>query len=391
MNSFEKRATFALSLVSGIRMLGLFMLLPVLPICARLLPDASPLLIGLALGIYGFPQALLQIPAGYLSDHIGRKPVIIGGLILFAAGSLIAALFSNNIYGIIVGRFFQGSGAIASTTIALLTDLTQERYRTRAMAFFGMSIGCAFCLAMVVGPLLATQHGISFIFWLTFIFCFIAIGIICFMVPTPVTPTKHKTKSNVLKDITQILMQKNKCSLFAGIFILHFTLMGLFMSLPVLLQSRAGLPFKYHGWLYLGILIVSFIIMVPFIILSERKNRLAQCISGAIGMLLIAVIWLVATPFHFTSLITGALLYFVAFNFLEAALPSTLSKLSFATSKGVTMGIYSSCQFLGAGIGGILSGFIIQNLGYRMLLIICCLFIAFWWIITFLSQTKRTQ
>lgn len=364
------------------------MLLPVLPVYTHNLPHASLFLTGLAMGIYGFPQALLQIPAGYLSDYTGRKPIIIAGLLLFAAGSLVAALFSNNIWAIIIGRFLQGTGAIASATIALLTDLVCERYRTRAMAFFGMSIGCSFCLAMVLGPLLAANYGVTSIFWLTFIFCFIAIGIVSYMVPESAIPITQGKKYLNPKAIGQILLEKNKWPLLTGVFVLHFTLVGLFMSLPILLQTHAGIPFKYHGWIYLSVLILSFIIMLPFIILSEKKDCLVQCISGAIGIMLIAAIWLVATPFHFTSLMTGTFLYFIAFNFLEAALPSMLSRYASASLKGVTMGIYSSFQFLGAGAGGLFSGFVTQHYGYRVLLITYCLFIICWWIITFLCRQK---
>ena len=184
VNTLEKRSVFLLSMICMIRMLGLFMLLPVLSLYVKHLPGATPLLIGLALGIYGFPQALLQIPAGLISDITGRKPVIVAGLVIFAAGSLTAALASN-IYGIILGRFLQGAGAIASAVTALVSDLTSERYRTRAMAILGMSIGSSFCLAMVAGPLVSTVMGTPAIFWLTFICSIPAILITVFLVPSP--------------------------------------------------------------------------------------------------------------------------------------------------------------------------------------------------------------
>lgn len=382
MNAFEQRTTVYLSLVSGTRMLGLFMLLPVLPLYATTLSGATPFLIGLALGIYGLPQALLQIPAGSLSDHIGRKPVIIIGLCLFGIGTLTAAL-SDSITGIIVGRFLQGTGAIASATIALLTDLTTERYRTRAMAIFGMSIGCTFCLAMVLGPLIASMFGASAIFWLTLLCCILAIGIIYFLVPTPITKTVGQRHLCRLSDVKSIITDRQFIPLLFGVFILHFTLMGLFMSFPVLLEKQAHLPFKYHGWLYLGVLITSFFVMLPFIILSEKKHCLKQCMMGAITLLLIASLWLTFKHSTLTTLIIGAFLYFTAFNFLEACLPSLLSKMAAPAMKGATLGVYSSCQFLGAGLGGALSGIVIQTAGYQSMMIMCCFFTAFWWIISF--------
>ena len=391
MNAFEQRTTFCLSLVSGTRMLGLFMLLPVLPVYATSLTGATPFLIGLALGIYGLPQALLQIPAGGLSDRIGRKPVIIAGLCIFALGTLIAAL-SHTITGVIIGRFFQGAGAIASATIALLTDLTTERYRTRSMAIFGMSIGCAFCLAMVAGPLIASTFGPSAIFWLTLICCAISISIIYFAVPTPLTQTMDRHHLCRLSDLKAIITNRKMLPLLVGVFILHFTLMGLFMSFPILLETKAHIPLKYHGWLYLGILVFSFCAMVPFIILSEKKHCLKQCMLGAVTLLVVASLWLTFTPHRITLLIIGAFLYFTAFNFLEACLPSMLSKMSAPGMKGTTLGVYSSCQFLGAGSGGALSGFVIQIAGYQSMMIMCCLFAAFWWIISFtVRQPPKTR
>ena len=366
------------------------MLLPVLPVYALQLEGATPLLVGVAMGIYGFPQVLLQIPSGYLSDKAGRRPIMIAGLIIFSAGTLIAAT-SNTITGVIVGRFFQGAGAIASVTVAWLSDLISERLRARAMAIFGMSIGCSFCIAMILGPLLASSINGSAIFWFTLIFSMIALIIVIFYIPKPTHRLPTYQTSFRFRTLCSYLIQKPFLPLFTGIFVLHFTLVALFMILPSLLENKAHLPLKYHSWIYLGVMIISFFAMFPFIILSEKRNYIRQCFLGAICLLLLAITWLFYFHETLIMLLIGTLLYFIGFNFLEACVPATLSKMAPPTQRGTLLGIYSSCQFLGAGLGGVVAGLMMQHVGYQGVLFITLILLIVWLMMTFFTQHPKNH
>jgi len=259
MTSAERRAVIGLAGIYGSRMLGLFLILPVFAIFAETLEGTTPWLAGLAVGIYGLTQALLQLPFGFLSDRIGRKPVIIGGLILFALGSVIAAM-STDIFWIIVGRAVQGSGAIAAAVMALASDLTREEQRTKSMALIGMSIGSAFLLAMIFGPMISSTIGVSGIFWLTALLALIGMFIILFVVPSPQTSRTRRDAVPLPQMVGQVLRNPDLVRLDVGIFSLHLVLTAVFLVIPLALRD-AGLPLTEHTWVYLPVMIISIVSM----------------------------------------------------------------------------------------------------------------------------------
>jgi MFS family permease len=350
----ERRAGISLALIYAFRMLGLFMIMPVFALYSEQLPEATPLLTGLALGIYGLTQALLQIPFGMLSDRVGRKPVIYAGLVIFALGSLVAAQ-ADTIYGIIIGRALQGSGAIAAALMALAADLSREEHRTKMMALIGASIGAAFAASMVLGPLVNEWIGISGIFAATAVLALIGIAILYLVVPDPLHTHFHRDAQVQSGALADVLMDTQLLRLDFGIFILHFVLMCVFLVIPLELRNIAGLAAVDHWKLYLPVFVLSLAIMLPFVIIAERRRRLKQVFLGAIAVLSVGVAGFIysAEPLMLT---VSLVLFFAGFNLLEASLPSLISKTAKATLKGTAMGVYSSSQFLGAFAGGVIGG-----------------------------------
>ncbi len=368
-------------------MLGLFMVLPVLALYMDDYADASPVMLGLTLGAYGLTQALLQIPLGLLSDRIGRRPVIIGGLVLFVAGSLLAAA-ADSMFELILGRALQGMGAIASTLMAMVTDLTSEENRTKAMAAIGGSIGLAFMLAMIAGPVIASFAGLSGIFWVTAVLGLIGIGIFVGLVPKATLVQQNRETRADISQIGQLLKNPTLLRLNLGIFALHLALMAAFVVIPTILTQELGIASENLWWVYLGLLGGGFIAMIPAMILGERFSKQKLSFVTAVAVLAIAMLVLgqqrgpLLTPFMLLA-------FFAAFNLLEASLPSWMSKACPVGNRGTAMGIYSSCQFFGAFVGGTLGGWSLQQYGTDGLFLILAGLLAIWWVLALGLQAPR--
>lgn len=358
----ERSAIISLALIMGFRMLGLFMILPVFSIYAEKIPGATVLLVGVALGVYGLTQAMLQIPFGMWSDRIGRKPVIMFGLALFFAGSVVAAL-AHNIEWIIIGRALQGAGAIGSTTLALVSDLTRDENRSKAMAMIGMTIGFAFSVALVLGPVINAWFHLSGIFWCTAGFAIVGMILLGVSVPKPPRIVANGQVGTDSSRLSSVFKNPQLLRLNFGIFSLHATLTALFLTVPMLLLHRLDLSSSQQVLLYLTVLASAFIVVVPLIIVSEKKRRLKSMFTGAIALLIITQFILLA-PHHDTLGVAITLfLFFTAFTLLEASLPSLVSKIAPLKGKGTAMGVYSSCQFFGIFIGGVCGGWLFSHYG----------------------------
>ncbi|WP_019616034.1 MFS transporter [Psychromonas ossibalaenae] len=380
LNPIEKRTAFSLSLVFALRMLGLFMIMPVFAIYGQDLIGYSPLWVGFAIGAYGLTQALLQIPAGMLSDKFGRRPVIFGGLIIFAVGSLVAA-YSDSVYGVTAGRALQGAGAIASAILALAADVTREEQRPKAMAMIGVSIGLAFAVAMVAGPVLAPFIGLQGLFLITAAGALAGIVIVHFVVPHVVNKAPRGETIAIPALLGRLAKNPQLQRLDAGIFILHMTLTAMFIALPLQLQEM-NLAAEVHWHLYLPALLISFTLIIPMLITAARKNMNKQFYLFAILLMAGSLIAMALTSQSLTLMFICVLLYFTAFNFLEASLPAFISMISPAGAKGSAMGIYSTYQFLGAFFGGILGGLSYKLLGSSGLFLCLAALMLIWFFIS---------
>ncbi|MFC3284219.1 MFS transporter [Litchfieldella rifensis] len=357
----ERRAIIGLAGLYASRMLGLFMVLPVLALYADDLAGATPLLVGLALGGYGLTQAILQIPFGLLSDRIGRKAVIALGLTLFLLGSVVAAQ-ADSIGGVILGRCLQGSGAVAAAIMALLADQTREEVRTAAMAIIGLSIGVAFAVAMVLGPLVAASFGLAGVFWFTALLAALGLVVLWRLVPRAPRRSRHRDVVLDRHQLKAILGRSDLLRLNISIFALHLILMAIFVAVPFRLLA-AGIGAAQHGGVYLAIMALAFVGMVPLVIVAEKKRRMKTVFVAAVASMATCLLAL-AMVGSWWALVALLLGFFTAFNLLEATLPSMLSKLAPAGAKGTAMGIYSTSQFLGAFLGGLLGGGLAQHFGY---------------------------
>ena len=387
MTATELRGSLSLASVLFLRMLGLFLILPVFTLYARTLTDSTPTLIGLAFGIYGLTQASLQIPFGMLSDKLGRKPIILAGLLIFAAGSLLASQ-ADSIWVMILGRALQGAGAISAALMALAADLTREQQRTKAMALIGISIGFAFSLAFVLGPLLATSIGVSGIFIFSAILAILAIIVLYLLVPNPEHISFHSDTEVSLAMLGNVLRDHKLLKLNLGIFILHAILMANFIVVPLTLQDIIGLPTSQHWQIYLPVLFASVMLMAPAIILGERANKSAACFKAAVFILLISQIGYYFWHSTLMALASMLLVFFTAFNYLEASLPSLISTMSSKNSKGTALGVYASSQFIGTFTGALIGGIIHEHFGLPMVFVFGSIMALVWFLVTLLPTNQ---
>lgn len=362
MERQEFRAAGSLAAVFSLRLLGLFMIYPVFAAYARGLSGSSPYLIGEALGIYGLTQGLLQIPFGLLSDRLGRKLMIVVGLLLFGAGSAVAAM-STSIGGVILGRALQGAGAIGSVILALVADLTTEENRTKAMAMVGITIGLSFMIAIVAGPIVATFIGVAGIFWLMGVLALVGIAVTEFVVPSPRRARVHRDAEAVPALIGSVLKNRELLRLDWGIFVLHAMLTAGFLVVPGLLKATLDVTSQDQWIVYLPVLFVSVIVMMPAIILAERHRRMKSVFVASVAALAISQGILYVGAGNLYVLLGALIVFFSAFNVMEASLPSLITKAAPPHAKGTATGIYSSAQFLGIFVGGVVGGWAHQHGG----------------------------
>lgn len=374
MTRDEKRAGASLAAIFGLRMLGLFLILPVFSVHAQGIPGGDNLtLVGIAIGAYGLTQSLLQIAFGVASDRFGRKPVIVAGLAIFAFGSFVAAL-APDIYWIIAGRILQGAGAISAAVTALAADLTREQHRTKVMAMIGSSIGLVFAVSLVLAPVLYRAIGLGGIFALTGLLAIAGIFLLLRVVPEPPPPEAHASSV----PLRRVLFDRELLRLNFGIFSLHLTQMAMFVVVPLALVHGGGLAVAEHWKIYLPALLASFVLMIPAIFYAERRHKTKQVFVAAIA--LVGATQLGFWLFGNAVLPLGILLFlfFAAFNILEASLPSMISRIAPPQAKGLALGIYNTTQALGLACGGFLGGFLAQRLGADAVYIACALLSLAW-------------
>jgi MFS family permease len=391
MNHSWRHTVFPIATIFSFRLLGLFMLIPIFTLYANELGHASPTLIGIALGSYGLSQGLLQIPFGMLSDRFGRKSIITIGLIFFAIGSLIGA-YAQSIELMIVARILQGAGAIGSVLMALLADLTPDEKRTKAMAVVGVTIGLSFSLAMIISPMVAGHYGLAGIFYLTAIMAIAAICLLHFVIPTPKKDPFHQHDIILPQQFKQVLKSQPLQQLNAGIFFQHLILTSTFFVLPLLLKEHIQQGHLSESWhFYLPLMVVAFIIMVPIIAIGERKQQMKRVFILSVALTALSQLLLIFFSQHWISLCLTVIVYFIAFNTLEASLPAQVSRQAGANNKGTAMGIYSSSQFLGIFVGGALAGITYNYAGGIGIFLFNTLMSLLWLSITFFMRPNDYQ
>ena len=386
MSATELKAVLSLASVFFLRMLPLFMILPVLSLAENSYTHTTPQLLGLALGIYGLTQAGLQIPFGTLSDRWGRKPIIILGLVIFGAGSFIAAI-ADSVYGLIIGRALQGAGAVAAAIMALTADLTSEESRTKAMACIGISIGAAFSIAFILGPILYSYIGIKGIFYLSVCLSVLAIITLLVVVPNPKGQTQNTNPPN-LQEIKSVFVNPSLLKLDISIFSSHLILMANFVIIPITLRDSMQITPALHWQIYLSAIFLSLFIMVPFIIFGERLKKEKLFLIISILLIMLSQIGLALFSLEISFIIIFLILFFGPFNYLEALLPSLVSKTSDKPTRGAALGVYSTSQFIGIFIGGLAGGFCYQQFGL-MIVHLFCLFITILWLLLILLFSKN--
>lgn len=380
MTTTERRATLGLGAVFALRMFGMFMVLPVLTTYGMALQGATESRIGLAIGIYGLMQALFQIPVGLLSDKFGRFPLIIGGLLLFLLGSVLAAC-ADSIWGVIIGRALQGAGAISAAVMALLSDLTREQHRTKAMAFIGISIGITFAIAMVLGPVVTHAFGLSALFGGTAVLTGLAIVTTLFFIPRPQQHVLNRESAFISSNLKAVITERELLKLNFSIFALHALLMASFVALPIAMEL-AGFPRQSQWQVYLVTMLISFVAVVPFIIYAEKYRHIKRVFICCVGLFLLAEMVLFSAGSHLWVVFAGIQLFFIGFNVLEGLLPSLISKVAPAGYKGTAMGLYSTSQFLGVAVGGSLGGWLLQLHGTSLVFLGGIIIVTVWLLVS---------
>ena len=375
MNRDELRAAAALSSVQGLRMLGLFIMLPVLAVHAHSLPDGHDArLVGLALGIYGLTQAMLQLPLGAVSDRVGRKPVIIFGLALFAIGSFIAAS-ADDLLVMTIGRGLQGAGAISAAVSAFVADSTRDSHRTKAMAMVGITIGVSFALSLIVAPPRYRWVGIGGMFAFTGVLALAAIASVIFMVPSaPRVARGRLTRETVLR----VAAEPDLMRLNFGIFTLHAVQVAIFVALPGWLVERAGLALPSHWMLYLPVVLLSFWPMMPALRWGERQGRARTVFVASVVVLALVMFALATRPEGLIPFAVLLFAFFAAFNILEASLPSMVSQLAPAEVRGTALGLFNTSQSLGLFTGGAAAGAVRAVWGDAAVFLLAGVIIVVW-------------
>lgn len=357
LTPLEKKTLAGLSLIFSIRMFGLFIVLPVISLYAKKLPGSDPFWLGLALGGYGLTQALFQVPFGMLSDKFGRKPIIVLGLVIFGIGSVMAAT-AHSVESLFVGRLLQGSGAVASVIIALMADLTREEVRARAMAGIGMSIGLAFALGMVAGPIIAAHWDVSALFWITAILSVVAILILFVVVPNP-EGAVHKNEMELSADqLGYVLRVPSLLRMDLSVFVLHASLTAVFVSFPILLSKY--MPERSMWHVYLPVILGGLVLMVPGMIYAEKKKKLKQTFLFAISLVVFSFVIFLLGYHSEIGLIIGMTIFFIGFNLLEPLMPSIMTRFVRTKTRGTSSGVFNMSQFMGAFVGGSVGGYLVS-------------------------------
>jgi len=382
MSPLEIRASLSLASLFALRMLGLFLILPVFAVHAsqHLVGGDNRILVGLALGIYGLTQGILQIPFGMASDRYGRKPVIVFGLLLFAAGSFVSAVASD-IWIVVLGRAIQGSGAISAAVVAMAADLTRDQHRTKAMAMIGASIGLTFALSLMAAPVLYVSIGMAGIFMVTGVLAVAAIYVVLKVVPPqPEIPASTSGHAEGVS-LGEVLRNVELLRLNFGIFTLHMVQMAMFVVIPVLLVRSGGLPVESHWEVYLPVVLVSFALMMPPIFMAERRGKMRQMFLASIALLLVVQIGFALFQDSLAAIVVLMIGFFVAFNILEASLPSLVSRLAPVAARGTAIGVYNTTQALGLFAGGLVGGWLAQIWGSVAVFVFGLVLIALWLIV----------